>query len=101
MNKQELSHERTILVFATAGLTLYTFNELMPIILDLIFPLNETRPREPHAVTEYFVDERTYFYPILLHFLIGTSYGGFVMMATCTLQLVYIQHICGLLKIAR
>ncbi|XP_025074009.1 odorant receptor 67c-like [Pogonomyrmex barbatus] len=74
--------------------------EMLPCILDLIFPLNETRSREFYAVTEYFVDKRTYYYPILCHWLIGVSFGGFVVIATCTFQIVFLEHICGLLNIA-
>lgn len=75
--------------------------ELLPTILDIIFPLNETRLRELHALTEYFVDEKTYYYPILCHWLIGLSFGALVVIVTGTLELVYVEHICGLLKIAR
>ncbi|XP_072749157.1 uncharacterized protein [Anoplolepis gracilipes] len=89
----------TLSVFVSV--ILYAFLELMPIILDIIFPLNETRPRKIHALTEYFIDERTYFYAILCHWFICISFGFFVLMATGTLEFVYFQHICGLLKIAR
>ncbi|XP_072749158.1 uncharacterized protein [Anoplolepis gracilipes] len=88
----------TLSVFVSV--ILYAFLELMPIILDIIFPLNETRPRKIHALTEYFIDERTYFYAILCHWFICISFGFFVLMATGTLEFVYFQHICGLLKIA-
>jgi len=84
-----------------AFLLLYALFELMPTIFDVIFTLNETRPRELHALAEYFVDEEKYFYVILCHWLIGTYFTGFVVIATGTLHLVYVQHICGLLKIAR
>lgn len=83
------------------NIALYIFLELMPTLLDIIFPLNETRPRELHALTEYFVDEKTYFYAILCHWLMGLCFGGFVGMATSTFQVVYFQHIYGLLKIVR
>ncbi|KAH0945333.1 hypothetical protein HN011_001538 [Eciton burchellii] len=79
---------------------LYAIFEMMPILLDIIFPLNEMRPREIHALTEYFVDKRTYFYPILCHWLIGLMFGLYIIIVTSTLQMVYLEHICGLLKIA-
>lgn len=79
----------------------YASTELLTTILDLIFPLNETRPRELHAATEYFVDKNTYFYPILCHWLISLSFGGCVFMATGTFEIVYMENICGLLRIAR
>jgi hypothetical protein len=80
---------------------LYAIFEMMPILLDIIFPLKEMRPREIHALTEYFVDKRTYFYPILCHWLIGLMFGLYIIIVTSTLQMVYLEHICGLLKIAK
>ncbi|XP_039311323.1 uncharacterized protein LOC113003324 isoform X2 [Solenopsis invicta] len=82
------------------SIILYAFIELLPTILDLICPLNETRPRELHALAEYFIDKQTYFYPILCHWLICLAFGGFVFMATGTFEMVYIDNVCGLFKIA-
>ncbi|XP_025263767.1 uncharacterized protein LOC109610147 [Camponotus floridanus] len=93
-------HTILITLSVIGTLLLYAFFEFMPTILDVIFPLNETRAHELHALTEYFVDEEKYFYIILCHWLIGTYFEGFVCIATYTLQLAYIHHICGLLKIA-
>ncbi|XP_067212261.1 uncharacterized protein [Linepithema humile] len=90
-----------IILFAiVTGVILYMLVELWPTILDIIFPLNETRLRDLHALTEYFVDEETYFYPILCHWLFGVTFGAFVVIVTTTLEMVYVEHICGLLKIA-
>ncbi|XP_011861311.1 PREDICTED: uncharacterized protein LOC105558316 isoform X2 [Vollenhovia emeryi] len=82
------------------SLILYALTELLPVILDLIVPINETRPYKLHASIEYFVDKTTYFYPIISHWMICLFFGCFVFMATCTLEMVYLEHICGLLKIA-
>lgn len=83
------------------GLILYMLAEFFPTILDIIFPLNETRPRELHAMTEHFVDKKTYYYPILCHWMIGISCGALAIAITGTLELAYLEHICGLLNIAR
>ncbi|XP_072749169.1 uncharacterized protein [Anoplolepis gracilipes] len=92
-------HTILLTLSVCVSIILYAFVELMPIILDIIFPLNETRPRKIHASIEYFIDERTYFYAILCHWYIGLCFGFFVLIATSTLEFVYYQHICGLLKI--
>lgn len=74
--------------------------ELSPIILDVIVPLNESRPREIHAITEYFVDEQTYYYAILAHWVVSLTLGGFVVATTGTLEMLYVEHICALFEIA-
>lgn len=72
-----------------------------PTILDTIFPLNETRPHLHYASTEYFVDSKVYYYPILCHWLICELLCIIIAITTTTNIFVYFEHICGLLKIAR
>ncbi|XP_026830064.1 uncharacterized protein LOC105284032 isoform X2 [Ooceraea biroi] len=98
--ERKIMRQYSIAVSIITSCVFYAIFEAMPIILDMIFPLNETRPREIHALTEYFIDERTYFCPILCHWLIGLMLGAYVVAVTCTLHLVYMEHICGLLKVA-
>ncbi|XP_025160093.1 odorant receptor 94a-like [Harpegnathos saltator] len=66
----------------------------------MIFPLNETRPRQPYAITEYFVDKRRYHNLLLCHWLVGVYLSFFVLITTITLHIVYIEHICGMLSVA-
>ncbi|XP_071567606.1 uncharacterized protein [Temnothorax nylanderi] len=82
------------------SMILYAITELLPTILDLIFPINQTRPQELHASTEYFIDKTTYFYPIFCHWIISLLFGVSVIMATGLLEIIYIENICGLLRIA-
>lgn len=80
---------------------LYVLTELSPAILDLIAPINETRQYQIHAKIEYFVDKTIYFFPILCHWILSLSFGILAFTATSTLEIVYIENICGLLEIAR
>ncbi|XP_026828758.1 odorant receptor 47a-like isoform X3 [Ooceraea biroi] len=72
----------------------------VPRILDIIMPLNESRPRQLPIIVEYFIDEETYFYAILIH--IATAiYAGSVTLAACATMLIsYILHVCAMFKIA-
>ncbi|TGZ45825.1 hypothetical protein DBV15_02677 [Temnothorax longispinosus] len=83
------------------SMILYAITELLPTILDLIFPINQTRPQELHASTEYFIDKTTYFYPIFCHWIISLLFGASVLIATGLFEIIYIENICGLLRIAR
>lgn len=75
--------------------------EFLPIILDIIVPLNESRPRSIHVITEYFIDHEKYFLLILLHEVFATFVGGITIVATGTIIMAYAQHTCGMLKIVR
>ncbi|XP_018361482.1 PREDICTED: uncharacterized protein LOC108760179 [Trachymyrmex cornetzi] len=49
---------------------------------------------------EYFIDEEKYFYLILLHIIIAICIASIVTVAIGTLCITFIQHICGMFKIA-
>ncbi|XP_018361483.1 PREDICTED: uncharacterized protein LOC108760181 [Trachymyrmex cornetzi] len=51
-------------------------------------------------VTEYFVDQEKYFYWILLHMYTVLCTGTIIMLGIGTMLITYIQHICGIFKIA-
>jgi len=52
-------------------------------------------------MTEYFIDQQKYFYLILLHIYAVICIGAIVMLAIGTMLITYIQHTCGMFKIAR
>lgn len=52
-------------------------------------------------MTEYFVDPERYFYLILLHMDASYFIGAIVVIATGTIFVAYIKHICGMFRIAR
>ncbi|KAL2731286.1 odorant receptor 22c-like [Vespula squamosa] len=76
------------------------FVSLTPAILDLVVPLNETRPRElPIPATLFFDHEKYFFYMILIAFFVTTVVGT-ISMAFYPLILICMKHICGLFQIA-
>jgi len=52
-------------------------------------------------MTEYFIDQKKYFYFILLHNIASFCIGLIAMLATGTMLIMYFQHTSGMFKIAR
>ncbi|XP_018300286.1 uncharacterized protein [Mycetomoellerius zeteki] len=49
---------------------------------------------------EYFIDEEKYFYLILLHINVAICIASIVAVALGTMFFTFIQHICGMFRIA-
>ncbi|KAG7213147.1 hypothetical protein KM043_002462 [Ampulex compressa] len=83
--------------------TLFTFflNPVVPDVLDIIVPLNESRERKLPMVTEYFVDQQTYFYPILFHIYVVALIGVTAFTASEGPVIIFISHLCGMFVITR
>jgi hypothetical protein len=63
--------------------------------------MNVSRSRIMPIMTEYFVDQEKYFYFILLWTNVSICVQLIVTLAIGTAFLIFIQHICGMFKIAR
>ncbi|XP_024871343.1 uncharacterized protein LOC112454279 [Temnothorax curvispinosus] len=72
----------------------------LPLILDVIVPMNESRPRQLVINVEYFVDEETYFFPILTHIVLNQYAGSMTIVAYATILIAYVLHACAMFKIA-
>lgn len=75
--------------------------ESSPIILDLLVPLNESRPRHLNVIVEYFIDYERYFPFILMHELITILISSLIIISTGAITLVYVEHTCAMLRIVR
>lgn len=75
--------------------------QLFPKFLDIVAPLNESRPCELFAIATFFFDQEKYFVPIFLHMTVALSAEVTIIVATDTMSLIYVQHACALFKIAR
>ncbi|XP_070159883.1 odorant receptor 22c-like isoform X2 [Polyergus mexicanus] len=73
--------------------------QFLPLILDVILPLNESRPFQAFAITEYFFNQEKYIYIILLHEILAYSIGIIALYGTFITIMIYIWHACALLKI--
>lgn len=79
----------------------YIFVQFTSILLDIVIPLNESRPRELLFPAEYFIDQQKYFYVIIIHIFMGLFFIGTSVIATESFSLANACHAFGLFKIAR
>lgn len=79
----------------------WTAVPLTPIVMDIVAPLNESRPYVQFFQTDYRVDPDKYFYPILIHGIVTTSVGIGVFVAVDTAFMVFAQHACAMMDIVR
>ncbi|KAL6419392.1 hypothetical protein ACFW04_011418 [Cataglyphis niger] len=69
-------------------------------IFDIILPLNVSRSHSLPFTMEYFVDQETYFYWILLHINISFYIGIIAMAGIGTTLIAYFQYTCGMIRIS-
>ncbi|KAH0945359.1 hypothetical protein HN011_005910 [Eciton burchellii] len=76
--------------------------QFLPLILDVIFPLDKARPRKLLITVEYFIIEINdkYFYIRVFHELIFLIIYVSMIFATATQLLAFACHIFGMFKIA-
>ncbi|RLU26063.1 ObirOr5-9E66 [Ooceraea biroi] len=94
---------------ATIGMTLFVMCisfigillPILPRIFGIFFLVNESEPyRITYIKTEYFVDEATYFYFILLHLYAVYYIAGGTTLVAGIIVAGYFTYCCGLFNIA-
>ena len=80
-------------------LIIYLLLPFTPFVLDIVKPLNESRPKLPIYLVEFFVDEKKYYFEILAHSYITTIIGVLCVIASDTFYANSVQHACGMLSI--
>ncbi|CAK9815529.1 Odorant receptor Or2 [Anthophora plagiata] len=69
-------------------------------ILDVVIPLNETRPRKHMFPVDYiFIDEYEYFYSVNSHLYTGVLSCGMMIITVDMLYITITFHLCGLFAI--
>ncbi|XP_032675040.1 uncharacterized protein LOC116845909 [Odontomachus brunneus] len=71
----------------------------IPIMLDIIVPMDESRPRSFIFIMEFFVDQDTYFYAILTYSFLVNYAGCITIVAVASILIAYVLHVCALFKI--
>ncbi|XP_071581700.1 uncharacterized protein [Temnothorax nylanderi] len=90
-----------IILIGTYGTATITAMHIWTYIQYIGLPKNESRLNPSvYVATEYFIDQEKYFYLITLHALATIYIGAVSMMATGTMLVAYLQHICGMFGIA-
>ncbi|XP_043256428.1 putative odorant receptor 71a [Colletes gigas] len=77
-------------------LVLFAFLPLMPLVLDIIIPLNETRPKQQVFKLNYLVDGDEYFYPIYFHSVLSSVLAVTVIVTIDSMYMIITHHACGL-----
>ncbi|XP_050460089.1 uncharacterized protein LOC126855984 [Cataglyphis hispanica] len=86
--------------FGICGISVLIIAQLWPNIIAVISPMNVSQVRRLPIMTEYFIDQEKYFSFILLHLNAAFCIGMTVVVATGTMLIAYLEHICGLFKIS-
>ncbi|XP_029680520.1 uncharacterized protein LOC115246073 [Formica exsecta] len=86
-------------IVAVCSVSAFTVASFWSNIFNVLSP-NASRSHHPLIITEYFIDQEKYFYLILLHNIASVCIGTIVTLAIGTMFIAYIQHTCGMFKIA-
>ncbi|XP_036138651.1 uncharacterized protein LOC105832725 [Monomorium pharaonis] len=87
-------------ILAGLGMLIFTIIEFIPVILDAIAPLNESRPRKLKVSYELFIDEEEYYFLYLLFEVLTVTVGIWSTITTGTFFIIIGGHCCATLKIA-
>ncbi|XP_051157875.1 uncharacterized protein LOC127279520 [Leptopilina boulardi] len=80
----------------------YMLFTLIPVILDTVMPLNETRsPRLAIELDYYFFDKHDYYLWTTIHLCITAMYGVVSVISTDILLFTFTLHACGMFKVLR
>ncbi|XP_076764636.1 uncharacterized protein LOC143431625 [Xylocopa sonorina] len=95
-NKLASLYEKALVTFMTVFLSLPLCNPF----LDVILPLNETRPRQHiYRVNYVMFDEFEYFYVVYVHLTCIAIAIIFIIIAVDSLYITIIHHACGLFAV--
>lgn len=75
------------------------FMTIIPQILDVFLPLNESRSREHPFHVEFFIDDQKYFYVIRFQLYFILTFVMEIILAQAIIFVVYMQHASGMFAI--
>ncbi|KMQ83984.1 odorant receptor 22b [Lasius niger] len=77
----------------------FTVSYSRPMLLDIVLPLNESRPRHFAVYAEYGIDQNKYFVVIFLYTTIMITVGMTIMVAADTMHIACTAHACSLFQV--
>ncbi|XP_076632322.1 uncharacterized protein LOC143347210 [Colletes latitarsis] len=80
-------------------LALFAIIPLMPLFLDIVLPLNETRLKHQVYKLNYLVDGEKYFYPIYFHSVWSSILAVTVIVTVDSMYMLVTYHACGLFTV--
>lgn len=76
-----------------------TIPSLGPMLLDVVLPLNKSRPRQLAVYAEFGVDHDKYFFPIFFYISFMITVGITIMVASDTMHIACTAHACSLFQL--
>ncbi|KAL2738896.1 OR22C protein [Vespula squamosa] len=86
-------------IYIYVSTVLFLSISFLPLLLDVILPLNESRPLQPVVLGEYFIDQSEHFYFIFCHMSLTILLAMTIVIATDTQFFVFTSHICGVFSV--
>ncbi|KAL0102409.1 hypothetical protein PUN28_017984 [Cardiocondyla obscurior] len=90
-----------VAVYFVTTMIFYLLIPLIPKILDIIIPLNESRPLAYVFPAEYKVDKVKFYYPIVFHSYVTTITTIIILFTIDTTYIVCVLHACSLFTAIR
>lgn len=88
-----------LVVYGFLSLTFFLSLSFTPFILDIVTPLNESRPVLLPYPGYYFVDAREYFLQIFAHSFVAWQIVIVGIISHDCMFVSYVEHICGILAV--
>ena len=79
-----------------ANIGFYFLAPFIPLLLDKVNPLNETRPLEQLLEVQYYVDPEKYYIPIYIHGAQGALSVVFIILTVDVYFMMITQHACSM-----
>ncbi|CAL1688041.1 unnamed protein product [Lasius platythorax] len=95
---QKFTVSYSILIYVMMSMFI-TIPSLGPMLLDIVLPLNESRPRHFAVYAEYGIDQNKYFVVIFLYTTIMITVGMTIMVAVDTMHIACTAHACSLFQV--
>ncbi|XP_063992720.1 uncharacterized protein LOC135170646 [Diachasmimorpha longicaudata] len=92
-----ITHTYIYYIYATT--LMYLLGPMVPKVLDVVMPLNESRPTVEIYQTEYFVNPVKYEIPILVHAYVISPFPSTIVVAFDALYCNCVNHACSMLEI--
>ncbi|XP_019886468.1 uncharacterized protein LOC105278146 [Ooceraea biroi] len=84
------------LVYCFLAVVIFMSMSLVPYILNIVRPLNQSRPILPPYRGYYFIDSQEHFFQILWHSIVGWEVVVAAVVAHDSLFVTYVEHICSM-----
>ncbi|XP_018054780.1 PREDICTED: LOW QUALITY PROTEIN: odorant receptor 9a-like [Atta colombica] len=96
-NAKLITFAYLIYVFSCCGG--YTLFSIIPKLLNIVLPLNESRPVNLPYQAYYFVDKDKYYFYIIFYVCVFASVATMMVIAHDCIFFIYIEHVCSLFAV--